>query len=113
MPFFTRFSLLWIPVAALAGCASPLTVDEIVPVYESPCAVYDAGDAACGAEPDEHGSYAAAWSALPCTDVCAVLDTEDPSPLVACEPVHLALPNDGEKAGFYVATCTFDEEGSP
>ena len=108
MSLFIRSSLL---ILFLAGCAlSGTTTEEIVPIYESPCAVYDAGEAACDASPDESGSYAAAWSSLPCADVCDALDTADPSPLLACEPVHLELPPN-EHAGFYVATCTYDEEG--
>lgn len=95
----------------LVGCAPrSVTVDEIVPIYESPCAVYDAGEAACSAAPDENGAYVAAWSSLPCADVCAALDADQPGPLLACDPAHLALPGEGVNAGFYVASCTFEEQ---
>ena len=95
MSFFHRLPWLSTPLLVLAGCApSSVTVDEIVPIYESPCAVYDAGEPACSAQPDENGAYVDAWSQLPCADVCAALDTDDPSPVLACEPVHLALPTE-------------------
>ena len=103
----SRFCILSF-VAVIAGCApSAVTEEEIVPVYESPCDVYDAGASACGA-PDENGSYVAAWSALPCMDVCDALDAIEPHPVIACGPVHPATGDD-ENAGFAVVTCTFDE----
>ena len=100
----TRF--LFLPLAAaVVACTptTPVTDEEIVPIYESPCDVYDAG--ACGTA-DQNGSYIAAWSALPCMDVCAALNTSEPRALIACGPVHPATS--GENAGFAVVTCTFD-----
>jgi len=104
-----RLFLLSFAATVIAGCAPvAVTEEEIVPIYESPCDVFDAG--ACGTA-DENGSYVAAWSALSCMDVCDALDTTDPHPIVACGPVHPATGTD-EHAGFVVVTCIFDEESS-
>ena len=105
----TSFRFLILPfAAAVAACApSAVTDEEIVPVYESPCEVFDAGSSACGTA-DQNGSYLEAWSALPCMDVCGALDTSEPHALIACGPVHPAT--DGDNAGFVVVTCTFDAE---
>ena len=103
----TRFLILPF-AAAVAACApSAVTDEEIVPVYESPCQVYDAGDGACGAA-DQNGSYLEAWSALPCMDVCGALNASEPHALIACGPVHPATS--GDNAGFVVVACTFDAE---
>lgn len=108
MPFSHRLPILAFAVLTLAGCAADaVTEDEVVPIYESPCAVFDAGATACGAQPDENGSYVAAWSSLSCMDVCAALDTYEPHAVIACGPIHPALPGD-ENSGFPVVTCTFD-----
>ena len=105
----TSARLSFLPLAVgIAACApTPITEEEVVPVYESPCDVYDAGADACGAA-DENGSYVDAWSALPCMDVCNTLNTSEPHPLLACGPVHPAVS--GDNSGFVVVTCTFDGE---
>jgi hypothetical protein len=119
LPSF-RFSIFAF-AAAIAGCApSAVTDEEVVPVYESPCAVYEvagsaeggtaqttSGDGACGTA-DENGSFIDAWSALPCMDVCGALNTSEPHSLLACGPVHPAIS--GDNAGFVVVDCTFDAE---
>ncbi len=68
--------LIFAPLAAAIAACAPVanTEEELVPIYESPCSVFDAGDGACGT-PDENGSYIDAWSSLSCMDVCAALDT--------------------------------------
>ena len=80
-----------------------------MPVYESPCDVFDAG--ACGTA-DENGSYIDAWSSLSCMDVCEALDTSDPHPIVACGPVHPATGTD-EHAGFVVVTLHLRRDEQP
>jgi hypothetical protein len=106
----TSFRFLILPFAAALATAcdaNAVTEEEVVPVYESPCQVFDAGGGACGTA-DENGSYLEAWSALPCMDVCGALNTTEPHALLACGPVHPAI--DGANAGFVVVTCTFDAE---
>ena len=120
----TSFRLpIFAVAAAIVGCApSAVTEEEVVPVYESPCNVYDvAGSAeggtaqttngpdACGTA-NAAGSYVDAWSALSCMDVCNALNTSEPHPLLACGPVHPAIS--GTNSGFVVVTCTFDEENN-
>ena len=100
--------LVFSSAALIAGCApTALTEDEVVPIYESPCEVYDAGADVCGTA-DDNGSYLEAWSALPCMDVCTALNASEPHPLIACGPAHPAVG--GDNAGFVVVTCTFDAE---
>ena len=105
----TSFRFWIIPLAAaLAACApTATTTEEVVPVYESPCQVFDAGADACGTA-DRNGSYIEAWSSLSCMDVCGALNSSEPHALIACGPVHPAT--DGDNAGFVVVTCTFDAE---
>ena len=105
----TSFRFLILPFAAAVTACAPTTVtdEEIVPIYESPCEVFDAGADACGT-PDQNGSYLAAWSALPCMDVCGALNTTEPHALIACGPAHPAIS--GDNAGFVVVACTFDAE---
>lgn len=99
---------VFLVAAAIAGCAPTVsTQEEVVPIYESPCDVFDAGAGACGTA-DQNGSYMQAWSSLSCMDVCDALDASEPRALVACGPVHVALA--GDDAGFAVVTCTFDAE---
>jgi len=106
----TSYRLLILPIAAAfaTGCApETVTDEEIVPIYESPCEVFDVGADACGTA-DQNGSYIEAWSALSCMDVCNALNKTEPHSLIACGPVHPAL--EGDNAGFNVVTCTFDAE---
>ena len=106
----TSFRLFALPfAAALVGCApTTVTDEEIVPVYESPCDVFDAGDGACGAA-DQNGSYLEAWSSsVSCMDACRALNSSEPHALIACGPVHPAVS--GDNAGFVVVECTFDAE---
>jgi hypothetical protein len=101
---------------AVAACdPSTVTADEVVPIYESPCEVYDVAGSAeggtttgtCGT-PDSNGSYVEAWSSLPCMDVCSALNTSEPHALIACGPIH--AETEGGHAGFMVVTCVFDGE---
>ena len=108
MALLSRLPLLSILTLTLSGCASTLTEDEVVPIYESPCAVFDAGSA-CDTPPDENGSYIAAWSSLSCMDVCDALNADQPHPLVACGPIHPAGVGE-EHMGFEVVSCIFDAE---